>query len=533
MTTTFIVVFLCLASVTHAFKSHFRSRCLCSGGFKIQVHERQRFLATVLSMSTGEVSEELQTLGDDIEILPPSAGKGMRTVMKFGGSSLANAERIMYVSKLIRKHCELGYRPIIVCSAMGKTTNSLLSAGEFALDGSIFIDSLRTLHMTTIKQLGLPSSTAAQIEELLVELEKLLEGIKCIGELTPRTRDLLVSFGERMSIRLVSANLNKLGIPSQGFDSWNVGMQTSSDFGNADILPSTYDKVKETFGKFDTMMVPVITGFIAHDPNGRVTTVGRGGSDLTATVIGAGVSVDEVQVWKDVDGIMTADPRLVTSARPVNEVTYEEAAELASFGAEVLHPISMQPAIASNIPVRVKNSYNPSAIGTIITATRNKGNSLVTAITSKNNIETIDIISTRMLGAYGFLSTVFRLFEECAVSVDVVASSDVSVSVTVDKKNTEQQNILKLISKLQTFAEATILKERCIVSIICNLEKSNEVMAKAFATMEKLGIQCEMLSQGASKVNISIVVQMEEKDALIKALHSVFFEGVDVDKIHT
>ena len=494
--------------------------------------QRQRDRASTPCMAiAGDVSNELITVGDDIEILPPAMGKGMKTVMKFGGSSLANAERIMYVSKLIMKHFELGYKPVIVCSAMGKTTNSLLSAGDFALDGSVYIDSLRTLHTTTIRQLGLPESTLIDIENILTELQTLLEGIKCIGELTPRTKDFLVSFGERMSVRIVAANLNKLGVPSQGFDSWTIGMQTNSEFGNAEVLPKSYDKIKETLDKFDSMMVPVVTGFLGADPNNRITTLGRGGSDLTATILGAGLSVDEVQVWKDVDGIMTADPRLVPSALPVNAVTYEEAAELASFGAEVLHPISMQPAILTNIPVRVKNSYNPSAIGTIITADRDMSDALVTAITSKNNIETIDIISTRMLGAYGFLSTVFRLFEECQVSVDVVASSDVSVSVTIDKKNTLPENIHKLMSKLQKFADASILKERCIVSIISNLNKSSEVMTTTFGVMKRLGIQCEMLSQGASKVNISIVVQMAEKDALIKALHAVFFEEMPLDDI--
>ena len=483
-----------------------------------------------MHMATAEeVSSSLINIGDDIEISPPSMGKGMKTIMKFGGSSLANSERIMYVSKLIMKHFELGYKPVIVCSAMGKTTNSLLSSGDFALDGSVYIDSLRTLHTTTIKQLGLPESTLVEIERILVELQTLLEGIKCIGELTPRTKDFLVSFGERMSVRIVAANLNKLGVPSQGFDSWTIGMQTNSDFGNAEVLPKSYDKIKETLAKFDSMMVPVVTGFLGADPNKRVTTLGRGGSDLTATVLGAALNVDEVQVWKDVDGIMTADPRLVESALPVHTVTYEEAAELASFGAEVLHPISMQPAISTNIPVRVKKLYNPSALGTIITAERDMSNSLVTAITSKNNIETIDIISTRMLGTYGFLSNVFRVFEECKVSVDVVASSDVSVSVTIDKKNTLPENIHKLLIKLQNFAEASILKERCIVSIISNLERSSEVMTTAFGVMERLGIQCEMLSQGASKVNISIVVHMSQKDALIKALHAVFFEGMSLD----
>ena len=183
----------------------------------------------------------------------------------------------------------------------------------------------------------------------------------------------------------------------------------------------------------DSNIVPVITGFIGQDENGHITTLGRGGSDLSSTIFGSAFPVDEIQVWKDVDGIMTADPRLISAATPVECVTYEEAAELAFFGAEVLHPIAMMPAIKSCIPVRVKNSYNPSAVGTVIQDKRDKSNTLVTAITSKSDVKIIDVVSTRMLGQYGFLSKVFTTFEECGISVDVVASSDVSLSMTLDK----------------------------------------------------------------------------------------------------
>jgi len=477
---------------------------------------------SLVPLNTGPV--DLTTVGTDIEILPPSIQQ-MKTVMKFGGSSLANAERITYVARLICKHVELGYRPVIICSAMGKTTNTLLSSGDFALGGQVFVDSIRTMHISAATQLGLSESTIASLEELLLELERLLEGIKYIGELTPRTRDALVSFGERMSVRIMAGTLNKMGVPAQAFDAWTAGVRTSSEFGNAEISEDSYSNVKAVLGKFDGNIVPVVTGFIGHDAKGRITTLGRGGSDLTATVIGAAANVDEVQVWKDVDGIMTADPRLVKTAQPVSAVTYEEAAELAYFGAEVLHPISMQPAIRSNIPVRVKNSYNPSAIGTLITSKRDLSNTLVTAITSKGGIECIDIISTRMLGQSGFLSNVFAIFEECQISVDVVASSDVSVSLTLDKKQREKGEIPQLLSKLGKFADVTVYEDRCIVSLISNIDRSAEVMSTAFKVMQMLSIPCEMLSQGASKVNISIVVQMKFKDMLIKALHACFFEG--------
>eukprot|EP01035_Chromulina_nebulosa_P016884 gene16884-22372_t len=475
--------------------------------------------------------DDLDLIGEDIEVNPPIDGV-TRIVMKFGGSSLATAERITYVTKLIRKHVQLGYRPIIICSAMGKTTNTLLAAGEMALNQQqVQVDSLRTMHISTAKALNLPQSTIDKILELINELEKLLEGIRYIGELTPRTKDTLVSFGERLSVRIVASTLNQLGVPSQSFDAWNIGMKTTSDFGNGEVLAESYSNIKFSLSQHDIMIVPVITGFIGHDSKGRITTLGRGGSDLTATIVGSAVSAHEIQVWKDVDGIMTADPRLVKTAQPVSYVTYEEAAELAFFGAEVLHPISMQPAIKSNIPVRVKNSYNPTAVGTVITSTRDKSNTLVTAMTSKNNVQLVDIVSTRMFGQYGFLSKVFSIFEECKLSVDVLASSDVSLSLTLDKKQREKGDIPLLISKLQEFADVNVYEDRAIVSIICNLDRSSEVMSIAFSVAHKLGINVEMLSQGASKVNIGMVIPMKEKERLMLALHACFFESKSIDDL--
>ena len=511
------VVLLVAASLLHLFALGFRSpRAIARRPLHASLHATRH-----LSMSTSAV--DLSQVGNEIVILPSNGI--VRTVMKFGGSSLATAERVTYVAKLIKKHVDQGYRPVIVCSAMGKTTNGLLSAGDFALKGEVNAEAIRALHIATAEDLGLPQSTKDTINTMVAELERLLEGIRCIGELTPRTKDYLVSFGERMSVRLVAATLNKMGVPAQAFDSWTLGMKTTSEFGNADVKEETYENMKQLMNKIDGDLVPVVTGFIGQDDNGRITTLGRGGSDLTATVIGAAAGVDEIQVWKDVDGIMTTDPRLVKAALPVDQVTYEEAAELAYFGAEVLHPIAMQPAIRSQIPVRVKNSYNPAAVGTAITQERDKAHTLVTAITSKSNVQLIDIVSTRMLGQYGFLSEVFNVFRECEVSVDVIASSEVSLSLTLDKKQREKYDTGKLLDKLNKFADTTVFEDRAIVTLISNLDRSSEVMAIAFRVMEKLGIVVEMFSQGASKVNISFVIQMSDREKVIKALHACFFEG--------
>lgn len=287
--------------------------------------------------------------------------------MKFGGSSLANADRIDHVAQLIKQQIELGYRPrAVICSAMGKTTNNLLSAGDFALEGRVCIDAIRTLHENTLEKFSIQGSAREEITSLLDECNDMLNGVRLIQELSPKSLDQLVSYGERCSVRVMAARLNQIGVPAQAFDAWDMGIFTDSNFGDSKLLPSTEESIQKAFARLDPNVVAVVTGFIGHDPNGKITTLGRGGSDLTATAIGASLGLDEIQVWKDVDGILSSDPRMVEKAMPVNKVSYEEASELAYFGAQVLHPIAMQPAMKHNVPVRVKNSYNPTAEGTVI-----------------------------------------------------------------------------------------------------------------------------------------------------------------------
>jgi aspartate kinase len=462
--------------------------------------------------------------------VPPSARpeppKSMRTVIKFGGSSLANGERLMEVGRLVKMLIEQGQRPTMVCSAMGKTTNNLMSAGKFALeDGKVYVDAIRTLHLTTIAELDLGDDVRVEVESLLDDLKALLTGVSFLRELTPRTVDHLVSFGERMSVRMVAAVLNKLGVPAQFFDSWTLGFLTTSEHGNADVLSDSYQRIRQNLSKFDDNCVAVVTGFIGHTIDGKITTLGRGGSDLTATVIGAAVGADEVQVWKDVDGMMTADPRAVPSAVPVPCVSYEEAAELAYFGAKILHPVAMRPAQRAGIPVRIKNSYNADHPGTAILGERNCGEVLVTAITSKRNIELIDIVSTRMLGQVGFLSQVFKIFEDHKLSVDMVATSEVSISLTLEEgeKNRDQKS--SAIARLSEFATVAEKTPVAIISLIANVNRSSEVMAEVFGVMRSCGIQVLMLSQGASKVNVGLVVEEGVCDRAIQALHYHFFEG--------
>jgi aspartate kinase len=266
-----------------------------------------------------------------------------------------------------------------------------------------------------------------------------------------------------------------------------------------------------------------VTGFIAKDAKGNITTLGRGGSDLTATMIAAACKAQEAQVWKDVDGILTADPRIVKNARPVESVTYEEAAELAYFGAQVLHPRAMQPCIKTGTPVLVKNSYNIAAPGTRITASLEKGKTPVRAITFRKNVTLVDIVSTRMLGQYGFLAEVFSTFARHRVSVDMVATSEVSVSLTLDAA----YDLSVIKKELSRIASVEIKTGKAIVTIVGNVRRSSEILARTFRTCQIIGVTVQMVSQGASKVNISFIVDDAEAVEVVKALHIDFFSPIN------
>lgn len=390
-------------------------------------------------------------------------------------------------------------------------------------EGRVNVDAIRTLHTATIDEFKMTDNIRKDVMGLLQECEDMLNGVRMIQELSPKSLDQLVSYGERCSVRLMAARLNQIGVPAQAFDAWEVGVFTDSEFGDARLLvPGSEDAIRERFDRMDPNVVAVVTGFIGRDPKGRITTLGRGGSDLTATALGAGIGVDEIQVWKDVDGILTADPRMIPVAVPVPDVSYDEASELAYFGAQVLHPIAMQPARKNNIPVRVKNSYNPIAVGTII-QNEKQTERLVTAITYKDKVKLMDIQSTQMLGAYGFLAKVFGEFEKHKLSVDVLASSEVSVSLTLDKKQGSSE-IAGLMKELESCAQVSLVENKSILTLITDVARSSEVLATVFRVFSTQGIKVEMMSQGASKVNISFILDSKDLNEAIFHLHRCFFE---------
>ncbi|GAU21298.1 hypothetical protein TSUD_287080 [Trifolium subterraneum] len=455
-------------------------------------------------------------------------------VMKFGGSSVASAERMMEVANLAGEKA-------VSC---GVTNVSCIEELSFIKD----------LHFRTVDQLGVDRSV---VEKHLVELEQLLNGIAMMKELTKRTQDYLVSFGECMSTRIFAAYLNKLGVKARQYDAFELGFITTDDFTNADILEATYPAVaKRLHGDWlADPAIAIVTGFLGKARKScAVTTLGRGGSDLTATTIGKALGLPEIQVWKDVDGVLTCDPNIYPKAEPVPFLTFDEAAELAYFGAQVLHPQSMRPARESDIPVRVKNSYNPKAPGTLITKERDMSKAVLTSIVLKRNVTMLDIVSTRMLGQYGFLAKVFSIFEDLGISVDVVATSEVSVSLTLDPSKLWSRDLIQqasvrdfyiaisslmsenlvanawpeldhVVEELEKIAVVNLLQNRSIISLIGNVQKSSLILEKAFRVLRTLGVTVQMISQGASKVNISLVVNNSEADQCVRALHEAFFEN--------
>ncbi|MDE5897788.1 MAG: aspartate kinase [Treponemataceae bacterium] len=438
-------------------------------------------------------------------------------VMKFGGSSVANADRIRHVASIVKAH--QNRRPVVVLSAMGDTTDHLLEAAEKALRGTVDVSGVAKLHEETAAALGVPMD---EISLLLAELEQWLTGISMLRELSRRVRDCLVSFGERMSVRMMAAYLRKEGIGARAYDAWDVGFTSDSTFMAAELLEDVWQTIPARLDGYkngaDTD-IPVVTGFIAKDSRGDITTLGRGGSDLTATMIGAALGAEEVQTWKDVDGIMTADPRVCRDAKPVPEATYEEAQELAMFGAQVLHPRSMMPVRRTGTPVRVKNSYNIQSEGSLIVERHSGTVPPVCAITSVRHVVLVDIVSSRMLGAAGFLAHIFNQFLKWNISVDVIATSEVSVSCTLNTR----ADLSGLVEDLRRVADVSVHTGKAIVTVVCDAVHSSAILATGFKALADEGINVQMISQGASKVNISMLVDDKDSDRTVRILHKAYF----------
>jgi len=463
--------------------------------------------------------------------------------MKFGGSSLAGGTALLRVAEIVQQR--LVKQPVLVLSAMGKTTNQLLASAQQALEtGEVDISSIRASHENVLNEFNVAVPTG--VLDLLEDLRRLISGVALLREISPRTRDLIVSFGERLSVRVFAAFFNEYFLPKHGeagqatklakpLDSWEIGMMTTSGGGSAnsaysqaEILQSSYDALASSLEplKTDYGYIPVVTGYIAKDKHGIITTLGRDGSDLTATVIGAAVMAAEVQIWKDVSGIQTTDPRNVPSARPVHVLTYEEAAELSTFGAKVVHPAAVMPAWISKVPMSILNSTAPEEPGTRIVSElgeKDLRDGRVAALSSKRDITMIVIRSTRMLGQHGFLACVFNVFNKFHASVDVIATSEVSISLTLDQ-GFKSIDIAGLQSDLQEVATVEVKEAMAMLTLITARQDSTSVLRESFQVFEQLGVRVEMVSHGASNVNITFVIRDSTLSLCSQKLHEAFFE---------
>lgn len=436
-------------------------------------------------------------------------------VMKFGGTSVGNAERIANVAGIIKSNIKR--KPIVVVSAVTKVTDALIRLGKECAEGRGHetLEYIQKMHFEILEQLGMDKEL---LNGDLNELEELANEIKSKRGIDEKMLDQIQSFGERMSSKIVASQLNKMGVKSDAFNSWELGFLTNDEFGEAEPLEIAYTNLNKNIKKLDA--VPVITGFIGKTEKGEVTTLGRGGSDYTAAIIGAAVGADEIQIWTDVNGVMSTDPKIVPNARTLEKVSFAEASELAYFGARVLHPKTILPAMKKNIPVRVLNSFDSKNKGTIIINEPYKNKNAVKAIAYKRNIILINIESTRMLGAYGFLEMLFDIFYKYRKSVDVVSTSEVSVSLTIDN----EENLDNIVGELKGIAQVNVLKNKAIICVVGEgMKKTPGIAGKTFMSLGKNKVNIEMISQGASEINITFIVDGKDSENAVKILHEEYY----------
>ena len=440
-------------------------------------------------------------------------------VMKFGGTSLANAERIKNISNIIKTR--LDKKPIVVVSAVGGVTDLLINVAKEASKGTNpneKTEEIINIHKKIIKDLNLNEEF---LMDDFVNLYDTLNGIYLLKELSPRSLDLVSSFGEILSSKILTEFLNSNKISSKQYFGWEAGIITNDNFTNAEILEETYENINFILNNLNH--VAVVTGFIAKNKEGEITTLGRGGSDYTASIIGSALNVDEVEIWTDVDGIKTADPRIILNAKQWEKITFNEASEMAYFGAKVLHPKTIKPAINKSIPVRILNTYNLDNRGTLIVDEDEE--IPFRSISSKNDVTVIRICSTKMLFAYGFLSKVFDIFNKHKISIDLVSTSEITLSMTLDKINNESKKLELAMHELEKLGNVEILKNRSIICVVGKGIRSRiGVLGRIFTTCKDWNVDVEMVSQGASPLSISFVVKQEDSEKIVKELHKELFE---------
>lgn len=452
-------------------------------------------------------------------------------VMKFGGTSVESPAAIARTAEIVAGRRARGQMPIVVVSAMAKVTDQLLAAAAAAergdRAGALAISSrLRNRHRDAASALLKAPAVAdfhAWLDEQFQALDDLLRGLAAVQELTPRTIDLVASYGERLSSRMIGEHYGRCGLNGIHVDA-RTCIVTDDQHGKATPLEDSIERQLRALvlPLVEHGHVPVLGGFIGATENGVTTTLGRGGSDYTGALVGRGLNAQAIEIWTDVNGIMTADPRVCPDALRVKSISFEEAAELAYFGAKVLHPATILPAVQKNIPVWVLNSKDPSNSGTQITAVAGHSRTPFKSIAIKRKLTIIDVVASRMLMTHGYLKAIFDVFDKHKCVVDMVSTSEVSVSVTVDSN----ERLPVIAADLSQLADVKYEGQKALICMVGeNIRGMHGIAAQVFSAIRHVNVR--MISQGASEINMSFMVEEDDVEEAVRSLHRHFFRDPD------
>jgi aspartate kinase len=451
--------------------------------------------------------------------------------MKFGGTSVEDAKAMDRTAAIVGGRRKKGLQTIVVVSAMAKVTDQLLAsaaaAGRGDKSGALAISArLRNRHIDTATELLDEQRFAglqAAIHQEFDALDDLLRGIAAVGELTARTSDLVVSFGERLSSRMVAAAFDQRGLNGTHVDA-RTCIITDAHYGKAAPQEAAIEaKLTElVLPLIEEGRTPVMGGFIGSTVEGITTTLGRGGSDYTAALVGGGLHAGAIEIWTDVNGIMTTDPRICPDALRVKSISFEEAAELAYFGAKVLHPATILPAVQKSIPVWVLNSRNAENEGTKITAVAPPCKSPFKCIAAKKKLTIIDIVASRMLMSHGYLKAVFDVFDKYKCVIDMVSTSEVSISLSVDSN----ERLPEICEELAKIADVKMEGKKALICMVGeDIRGHNGIAGQVFTAVSHVNLR--MISQGASEINMSFMIDEEDVEEAVRSLHKHFFANPD------
>nr|WP_067053513.1 bifunctional aspartate kinase/homoserine dehydrogenase I [Mucilaginibacter sp. L294] len=457
-------------------------------------------------------------------------------ILKFGGTSVGSVNSIKTLLEILKDEDKPGNRPVVVLSAMGGVTNLLVAMAENAAEGKEFTAQLAELekrHFDAVKALldvqnQNPAYTRLKIN--FNQLEELLQGVLTLRELTPKTRDQILSYGERCSALMVS-KISAQHFKDVLFVDASELIKTDSAFGNAKINSELTELLIKTFYQENSDKLLIVTGFIAGNDAGQITTLGRGGSDYTAAIFGSALNAEEIQIWTDVNGMMTADPRMVQKAFPLEELTYTEAMELSYFGAKVIYPPTMIPAFLKKIPIVIKNTFEPAFAGTVIRHDCKASTLPIKGISSINNISILNLEGSGMVGKSGFSGRLFSLLAREQINIILITQSSSEHSITfavqpneVDKAKQliEQEFELELLAnKLEPLV---VEKNQAILAVVGeNMKQTPGMSGKLFHALGRNGVNVRAIAQGSSEYNISVIISANDLAKALNAVHDAFF----------